>query len=252
MKKIIFLLIMAVAVTACHKNVPPAAYLDADGNCIFENNVVRYRIAGNSNPAVIPGMEAILIATGEEDELIELDRHCAVELSMNDGGSAVVFEDSLYFPQENFSSFEIVEQTGAHVIFKLEYPKWQVGEYVVALTRTITLRYNSYFCEVADDYSGLAGKPLKVAVGYEKHEVLDSETGKDYMITWERLPEGNGEIGLCIAVPMTDDFVFDGPNNQAVAYVSTSTARKVQYAAGFCWSRGEVPDFETWAEMVRL
>ena len=252
MKKLVLLIIMAATVAACQEIPAPNAYIDANGDCIFENNVVCYRINGASNPVVTSGMEAIFKAVIDKQEVVK-DRKAAVAASLNDGGSALVVEDSLVFPLENFDSFEIVEQTPTLVTFKLTYPQWQVGEDNVGLVRTVTIRNGSYYCEVADIYSCDGSSERFTAVaGFAKRSSERSETGVDYMIDWETMPDGDGSYGIGIVAPMSGNLVFDGPDNSAVAYCTVKYGRKIEYAAGSCWSRGELSSFEKWAEKVRL
>lgn len=250
MKKILMIMIMAAAAVACSKQPASTAFLDAAGDCIFENSVVRYRINGPSNPVVTSGMEAILKAH-DKKEVVLKDRKAAQAASLNDGGSAILLNDSLVFPQANFSSFEVVEQTKDYITFKLTYPQWEVEGNKVTLTRTITLRETSVYCEVKDVYSNEAGStPVTIVAGFAEQAVEDSETGADYIVDWENT--GDGYIGKGIVMPMTKNFTMDGPQGSGVAIFSTKWGRPVDYAVGNCWSRGELTTFDSWAAKVRL
>jgi len=252
MKKILFTIIMAAALVACTKESPVNAYIDASGDCIFENNVVRYRINGASNPIVTSGMEAIFKAVIDKKEVVK-DRKAAVAASLNDGGSAIVDGDSFIFPAANFEAFEIVEQTPTAVTFTLTYPEWPVGEDNVSLVRTVTIRQGSYYCEVSDVYkSSNPGTAVTVAAGFAKGAVERNESGVDYMISWENMPSGEGSFGVGIVMPMSNELVFEGPENSAVAFYPTKYGRKVDYAIGSCWSAGSLSTFDMWAEKVRL
>lgn len=252
MKKIFLMIIMAATVVACQNQSVVKAYLDNNGDCIFENDIISYRINGASNPVVTSGMQAIFKAVVDKQDLVK-DLKAGVSASLNDGGSAIVVDDSLYFPQENFSSFEIVEQTKGHVTFTLTYPEWQMGEDSISLERTITIREHSHYCEVSDIYTnnGESGR-LVVAAGFVKHAVESFETGVDYMITWEDMPGSDEFFGLGIVMPMSDSLVFNGPCNSAVAYYPTKYGRKVDYAIGSCWDKAGFATFDSWAEKVRL
>ncbi|MBR3526347.1 MAG: DUF4861 family protein [Bacteroidales bacterium] len=250
MKKILFIMIMAAVAVACSKQQTTTAFLDPAGDCIFENSVVRYRINGPSNPVVTSGMEAILKAH-DKKEVVLKDRKAAQAASLNDGGSAVILNDSLVFAQANFSSFEIVEQTKDLVSFKLTYPQWEVDGNKISLVRTVTLRETSVYCEVKDVYSNEAGStPVIVVAGFAKNSVENSEIGPDYVVDWENI--GDGYIGKGIVMPMSKNFAVDGPQDNAVAYITTKWGRPVEYAVGNCWSRGELTTFESWADKVRL
>ena len=181
MKKILFAIIMVAAVAACQKQPAATATIDENGDLIFQNNLVCYRLNGARNPVVTDGMEAILKATVDKKETLK-DRKVALAASLNDGGTALVVNDSLVFPHENFDSFEIVEQTPTHVIFTVHYPKWVAGEDSVSLTRTVTLRANSYFFEVKDNYDIRSGVDIKVATGFAKRGVEKNETGSDCIL----------------------------------------------------------------------
>lgn len=252
MKKLFLMIITAAAVVACQKEPAATAFIDENGDCIFQNSVVCFRINGPSNPVVTTGMEAILKAK-QDKEVVVKDRKAAQAASMNDGGSALVVNDSLYYPHENFEQFEIVEQTKTLVKFTLQYPTWLAGEDSVKLIRTVTLRENSEYCEVADAYKGgELGEDILVAVGFAKRNVIKSEVGPDYIVAWESVPGGDGEMGVGFLMPMTDTFVFDGPDDQAVAYFKTKFNRNSDYAVGYCWSKGKISDFELWADKVRM
>jgi len=251
MKRILFFMIMAAMAVACNKQPEPTAYLDGNGDCIFENGYVSYRINGASNPVITNGMEAILKAEDKKEVLVK-DRKSAVAASMNDGGSAIVVNDSLVFPLQNFNSFEVEEAVPEYVKFTITYPKWLAGKDSVSLKRTVILRNRSYYAEIKDVYSSNTGNPVTIAVGFAKHAVQQSETGADYMINWENLPDNDGMIGTGIVMPMSNNHVFDGPQNHAVAYFNTKFGRPVEYAIGSCWSKGEMSAFDNWADMVRL
>ena len=251
MKKALLMIITAAALVACQKQPAATAAIDENGDLIFQNSLVCYRLNGASNPVVSSGLEAILKAQ-EGKEVVVKDRKAAQTASLNDGGSAYVVSDSLCFPHENFDSFEIVEQTPNRVVFSVHYPQWLAGEDSVSLTRTITLGENSYYCEVSDAYvSSRPGHDIRVAVGFSKRGVSKSETGKDYIIAWEDLA-GDGNMGVGFVMPRTLEFEYEGPNDQAVAYFNTKSSRKTDYAVGCCWSKGELSDFELWASKVRL
>ncbi|MBR5735226.1 MAG: DUF4861 family protein [Bacteroidales bacterium] len=246
MKKIVYLIIMAAMTAACQVGPAATAAIDGNGDCIFQNSLVCFKLNGAANPVVSDGIEAILKAK----DMVK-DRKIAQAASMNDGGSAVVVNDSLCFPHENFDSFEIVEQTTTHVTFSLHYPRWQAGEDSIELTRTITLRENSYFCEVSDVYESNDGNGMRVAAGFAKRNVNRSETGEDYIIVWENLPGDDGNMGVGIVMPMSNEFELEGPADHAVAYCNTRFGHKADYAVGCCWSKGKTSDFEQWAALVR-
>lgn len=250
MKKIFLMMIMAAAVVACQKEPAATAVIDENGDCIFQNDVVCFRLNGARNPVVTNGMEAILKAVVDKETVVR-DRKAAKAASMNDGGSAILVGDSLCFPHENFDSFEVVELTEKHVTFSLTYPQWLAGEDSIKLTRTITLREGSYYCEVTDVYDIRMGKNITVYAGFEKRAVENSEQGNDYIVAWESVP-GEGYMGIGLVMPMTRDFEFDGPSDQAVGILTTKSGRIAKYAVGYCWSKGEFADFSQWAEKVRL
>ena len=249
MKKILFMLIMVAAVAACQKKNAVTAEIDQNGDCIFQNSVVCFRLPGAGNPVVTDGVEAIL-KTMDKKEVILKDRKSALAASMNDGGSALLVNDSLVFPHENFDSFEIVEQTPTHVIFTLHYPKWVAGEDSVSLTRTITLREPAYTFKVKDVYDIRNGQDITVATGLAKRGVEKYESGEDYIAAWESVAS-EGNIGVGFVMPMTRDFLFEGPQDHAIAIFKTKSGRPVEYAMGSCWSNGVISSFDHWLEQFR-
>lgn len=253
MKRILMIVAVAAMAFACKPVNPVNAVIDSNGDCVFENSVVSFRLNGAGNAVITDGMEAILKA-GKGSKTVVEDRHSARAASMNDGGSALLIGDSLYFPHENFDSFELVEQTKSHVIFKLHYPMWLAGEDSLELTRTVTLRENSYYCEVTDIYASAptVRKDITVVAGFAKNNVLRIETGKDYIIAWESLQGAEGNIGAGVLMPMTSEFAEDGPQDHSVALYKTKMRRPVDYAVGYCWSKGELADFDAWAAQVRF
>ena len=252
MKKILFVIALAVVAVACQKQPDVTAYIDDAGDCIFENTVIRYRIPGQKNPLISSGMIAELRAQ-ENKEVFTDNGYPAVAASFNAGGSAIVVEDSLYFPHENFNSFEVVEQTSKHVTFKLEYPAFAAGTDSLTLIRTVTLGKDSYFCQINDIYKSLKKQVgILVAVGYDVHGTELHEIGKDYIISWEKAPSGDGMAGYGLAMPMTDVFEYEEGDDFAAAYFDTRTGRPVNYGLGFCWSKGAHADFDSWADEVRF
>lgn len=252
MKKILFAIITAAALAACQPQSSVNAYLDGNGDCIFENNVVSFRINGAANSVVTSGMEAILKGVVDKREVVK-DRRSAVASSLNDGGSALLVDGGLVFPAANFESFEVVEKTDKYVTFTLNYPQWQVGDDGVSLIRTVTLHDNSLYCEVTDIYKSTAqGDPVTVVAGFAKRSVVNHETGEDYLIGWQSLPAEDGFYGVGIVMPMSDNLVFDGPEDSAVSVYDTKYGRRVEYAVGSCWSKSSIDSFEGWAKKVRL
>lgn len=248
MKKLFLMIIMAAAVVACQKQPGATAKIDANGDCVFQNSLVGFRLNGAGNPVITDGFEAILKAQDGKQTVVK-DRKTAMAASLNDGGSVLVANDSLIFPHANFESFEIVEQTAGHVTFTLSYPEWTVGEDKISLKRKITLRNNQYFCEVTDEYVVSSGLDVNVAAGFAKRGVEKNEVGKDYIIAWESVP-GEGNMGVGIVVPMADSFEYDGLADNALA-LCDARYRKVTYAVGNCWSKGAIADFNGWAAVVK-
>ena len=244
------MIIMAAAVVAaCQKEPAATAVIDENGDCIFENNVVRFRLNGASNPVVTSGFEAILKAVDGKEQVVN-DRKAAVAASMNDGGSALVVNDSLYYPQANFDSFEIVEQTPTHVTFTLTYPQWLAGEDTVSLTRTITLRENNYHCLVTDVYEGPVGQNMTVAAGYAKQEADSHKTGKDYILAWRNLPGGDA-MGVGILMP-AGELTYEGLEDNALGYYTVKFGRRVDYGVLSGWSKAGISGLDDWEAKIGL
>ena len=239
---------MAAAIVSCQKQPAATATIDANGDCVFQNSLVSFRLNGTKNPVITDGFEAILKAQDGKQTVVK-DRKSAMAASLNDGGTVLVADDSLIFPHANFESFEIVEQTAGHVTFTLSYPEWTVGEDKISLKRKITLRENQLFCEVADEYNINTSRDISVAAGFAKRGVEMNEVGKDYIIAWESVP-GEGNMGVGIVVPMAERFEFDGLEDNALAFCD-ARYRKVTYAVGSCWSKGAITDFNGWAAKVK-
>lgn len=249
MKKLFLMIIVAAAMTACQNRPGATATLDANGDCVFQNPLVCFRLNGAGNPVIANGIEAILKAKDGKQTVVK-DRKSAMAASLNDGGTVLVANDSLIFPHANFESFEIVEQDRGHVTFTLRYPEWTVGEEKISLKRTITLSDRFYYCEVTDEYNRRGATDMLLAAGFAKRGVEKSETGKDYIVAWESIP-GEGNMGVGVLMPIADRFEFDGLDDNALEYCNSKYVSKVTYIVGSCWSKGAIADFDSWAAIFR-
>ena len=85
--------------------------------------------------------------------------------------------------------------------------------------------------------------------------VVDKIGGLDYIITWEKASDQSvesedGMIGLGIVMPENYKMEYNEERHYAVAHFETVRGRKVSYAIGSCWSKGNIPSFDEWKKLV--
>lgn len=276
MKKI-YLIILTVLVVSCQSNQKVMVRLTDNGDCIFENDRVAYRIYGAQSDIISPGADIWVKAQGKlildkwyklsetdpqyfyrnhtgKKEYPGKDCYNAQSYSLNAGASVPIYQDSLVFPTQNFDKFELIESTKSKVVFSLHYPQWTIGENTVELTREITLAANDNFCTIDDIYDG-DFYSMACLVGISTQEVVNKDEGLDYIITWEKASDQSvenedGMIGLGIVMPENYKMEYNEERHYAVAHFETVRGRKVSYAIGSCWSKGNIPSFDEWKKLV--
>ena len=150
---------------------------------VFENNLVCGRIYGQAlegNPTS-PGIDiwvklpGALVADdwyrhyseeGSEDYYHHDHggKDCyKVAVSLGGGASAPILGGRLVLPPTNYRSWEIIKESPEEVIFRLDYPEWEVDGERFALSKTITVVPDTYFFKAEDVF-----KQVSVLSGGEK------------------------------------------------------------------------------------
>ncbi len=178
-----------------------------------------------------------------------------VSKSLGGGASSPIVNGELVFPDHNYASSEINEQSPDHISFTLKYNPWTVDGHQISLSKQITVFADGNFCKAIDTYSG-DFDTLTVAAGIIRHEILDEFSDTDRFAFWEKASDQSiepedGLIGLALCMPDADSIVIAGPANHSVALKSIIPGETVTYYFGSCWSKGNIPTSEKWFETVK-
>lgn len=197
--------------------------------------------------------------------------------SLGAGASSPVVDGEFVFPATNYRTWKIIEETPSKVVFSIGYPEWDVAGHKVALTKTITVTPDTWFCKCEDSYTGDFDS-LTVAAGLLRHsiysaakgivrsQVIEACAGNGAVALWEEAsdqtqePE-DGLIGTAVYMPEAD-YVTEGLDvcdevkantaaNHALAVKKIAAGEKVEYWFGSCWSRGEVQTFDQWLDELK-
>lgn len=274
----LFIAVLAITVLfgcKCDQQKVMARYVpERADDFVWENENIIYRAYGTAleGETLSPGFDVWVKKGGklvaddwykgalEDPDYYHYDRgegkDCyKVAKSLGGGASAPFIEGALIFPTHNYSSYEIVSSTPTETSFILHYPEWEAGGHKVTLDKKITVRAGTNFCEVEDIYSG-DFESMPIAAGIIRHNIIEEVSGPDYFAIWEepsdvsKEPE-NSHIGLSIIMPRAEKVLLkEGPANHSVLIRTVKPNEPLKYFFGSCWSKGNVPTYDKWFEMV--
>ena len=283
MKKITCALLVLMALTACshvpEKKVMARFVPERADDFVFENNLIAGRIYGKAlegNPTS-PGIDIWVKLPGKlvADEwykgyLVESDKYyhhdhggkdCyKVAVSLGGGASVPLVDGKLRFPETNYRSWEIVEETPAKVVFTLHYPEWEAAEGVkVALDKTITVVPDTYFCDVEDVYSFTGTDSLAIAAGINIHSAQKTVERElvlpEAVAIWEhasdqKFEREDGMLGVAVVMPGADATFTTDDGAHLVACKKVVSGQPLHYSFGSCWSKGDIKTAEDWFKQV--
>lgn len=247
---------------------------------VFENNLIAGRIYGaalEGNPTS-PGIDIWVKLPGKlvaddwyrqfsvygNEEYYHHDhggKDCyKVAVSLGGGASAPYVDGKLMLPPTNYRSYKIIEQSKTKVVFRLDYPWWDIQEGVrVKLEKTITVTPNTYFFKCQDCYSFEGTDCLTVVAGINRHAALQTiereMTGKDRYALWEaasdqKFESEDGMLGVGVYVPGADFCCVMEDQSHGICGKSVESGETFTYYFGSCWSKGLITSAEDWFELV--
>ena len=286
MKHLILTALSALLLLSCsHKesSVMARAVPERADDFVFENNLIAGRFYGKAlegNPTS-PGIDiwvkrpGRLVAnewyeaavSGDDPNYYHHDhggKDCyKVAVSLGGGASAPLVDGKLRYPATNYRSYEILPpvKDGESVSFVLRYPAWEVSEGVwVSLDKQVTVRPDTYFCEVVDQWSFTGADSLEVAAGIKLHTAQQTveqtlEMADRYAI-WEKASDQSvepedGMIGVAVVMEGADRVEVLEGEDHALLVKKIGRGETLHSAFGSCWSKGNVSDATSWFTIVR-
>lgn len=248
---------------------------------VFENNLVCGRIYGQAlegNPTS-PGIDiwvklpGALVADdwyrhyseeGSEDYYHHDHggKDCyKVAVSLGGGASAPILGGRLVLPPTNYRSWEIIKESPEEVIFRLDYPEWEVDGERFALSKTITVVPDTYFFKAEDvwTFSGEYGESLEVAAGINRHAALgtieEELFGTDRYALWEHASDTShepedGMIGVAVYMPDAENVRLSHGDDHGIVTKTVKSGESMTYYFGSCWSKGDIKTAEEWFSAV--
>ncbi len=177
------------------------------------------------------------------------------------GGTAALLDSvgEIVYPY-CYEGYEVLENGPLRFSVKLTYGPIKVdGDSAVVETRVISLDRGSWLNRTTVSYSGLSADK-RVAPGIVVHRQnpegyhLDVENGfMSYADLTENAEAGNGTIFVGIVSPDSESFEYkplDEPRGDAVGHILASKGyadgEDFTYWWGSGWSKGGMPDSESW------
>lgn len=172
------------------------------------------------------------------------------------GGTMAIVDDNKLYLNENFESFEILDQGTLRITFKLYYPDQQIGNRTIKEARTISLDANCQLTKIIQEFK--SDSTLTVGVGFAKRANGDSilcHKNDNYFVYQEPMDDTNGQIYLGILYPQgvkdvkvidnteilsTKQMVLGLPN--VVATQDLPKDGTITYYTGFGWNKSGFQD----------
>lgn len=249
---------------------------------VFENNLVCGRIYGEAlegNPTS-PGIDVWVKLPGK---LVADDwyRHYSEEgsedyyhhdhggkdcykvaVSLGGGASAPVLCGRLVFPPTNYRSWEILKDEPDEVVFRLDYPEWELDGEKFALSKKISVVPDTYFFKVEDEwtFSGAYGDSLEVAAGINRHIALGTIEREifddDRYALWEHASDTSheaedGMLGVAVYIPGAESSRLSHGDDHGIVTKTVKSGEILEYYFGSCWSKGDIKTADEWFDMVR-
>ncbi len=172
------------------------------------------------------------------------------------GGTMAIVDDNKLYLNENFESFEILDQGALRITFKVHYPNQQIGNHTIKETRTISLDANCQLTKVIQEFK--SDSTLTVGAGFAKRANGDSilwQKSDDYFVYQEPMDSINGQIFLGILYPQgiedvqiidnttilnTKKVVSELPNIVGIQNLPENGI--ITYYTGFGWNKSGFQD----------
>ena len=274
MKRYLGIVLGLAALVSCsevpEQKVMARAVPERADDFVFENNLVAGRFYGQAlegNPTS-PGIDVWVKQPGplvadawyaeavKDPEYYHHDhggKDCyKVAVSLGGGASVPVIDGAFSYPATNYRSYDILSSAPEEVTFVLHYPAWETPSGPVSLDKQVTVKADSYFCDVEDTYT-FTGESLTIAAGVLRHDVLEEWIGEDRLALWETASDQSiepedGLIGVAVVMPGAD--AVRTLNGHTVALKTIVPGEKIQYRFASCWSKAGIPDAPAWFKLV--
>ena len=168
-------------------------------------------------------------------------------------GGTGIWRDGKLYVANNFTTWRVIEDGPARVVFELSYAPFNAGGIRVSETRRFSLATGTNLnrIETRFDWDG-APDALQVAIGIVKREgggAPDFAKDGSWMAYWEPAQNSDGTIG-CGVVMTTPAKPMDTPE-QALLLATVKRGQPLVYYAGAGWTRsGDFPDKEAWVRYI--
>lgn len=170
------------------------------------------------------------------------------------GGTAIVGNGEFIAP-ENFSEWEVVENSASRSVFRLKYKPVTVKGKPVVETKTITIRPGDHFfrCDVAFE-SELRIDTLAIGLTLHGNKGQTDRSSDGWITYWE--PIDDSEIGMAAFVRKKDllGSVKIENRGEALNHIwlfAKPVKNRITYYAGFGWKKsGPFASAEEWKKYI--
>lgn len=174
-------------------------------------------------------------------------------------GTIAPYVDGSLIRNENYESYEILDNGPLRFTFRLNYPDLKISDTLsVKDEKTILLDAGSQLTKIIQDYGNIS---LSVAAGIVKRltnrDSLIVSDSHNYLIYQEPHDEKNGQIYLSLVFPdkfdhsTIDSYQLDGKEYQHTLAVKEYKGEPITYYTGFGWNKfgfARISDFEKYIQ----
>lgn len=169
------------------------------------------------------------------------------------GGNGIWADGRLY-PSANFRDSRVLANGPIRLMFELVYDTWDAHGARVSEVKRITLDAGQNFNRIESHYTIEGGsRDLTDAIGIRKAagSVVSIPSGSAWMLTWESLPQDEGQLGCAVIVDPATLLSSSEDKKNYLLLVKVPADSVVTYYAGFGWNQsGQFPTVEDWDHYV--
>lgn len=194
-----------------------------------------------------------------QDDLADVEEeggdYYSVGHTLGAGAAAPFSNDSLYYANHNFRSYEILDNGPLRTVFRLTYAPYHAADSVVVNeTRTISLDAGSNMNKIVENYGDIK-KDIQVAAGFPYYNndtyVMNGPEGYISYAEPENPEHGIIYLGVVSDVALLDTKVV---NNQLLGIMdynpSYRSGKGLTYYSGGAWSQAGFPTVQDWNQYV--
>lgn len=171
-------------------------------------------------------------------------------------GGTAAFVNGRLFPSKNYTSLKILSSGPIRFSFEVTYAPWDAGGTEVTETKRITLDAGSRLNRIDSTYTFAGGEAMDVAAGLAVHKdakVNELADGNLFSV-WDtpQLPTaGRIATGMVAVQSPTERHHAIVAGMHALMIFPVRSGQTIHYAAGSAWSKGDMPDQQTWDRYLR-